>query len=688
MKLLADKPLRYEPLRYEPLQHADEIRVLEVHSALFSMERIECTLKNVRLSTNPHFEALSYTWGEGHLVRTIKINGRPTAVRLNLFHAMRRMRLVACSRTLWIDALCINQEDLEEKSVQIPLMGSIYSHASRVLVWLGDEADSSAQAMDLIREVARAKHSDFGWKPSNVFRDPSGLSKLMPFFGRQWRRRKPTRPAHMMLYFSDPRHRYEDHKSRQYQWEKAKYEIKRKAAHLLIRAAQPVMSLDDSDSCSISSRSDNTSDWKHSERLPPHGDPAWAALVRFLQRPWFSRVWVIQEVMLARKTMFCCGDYSIDSEILKDALEVLSALNFPEEAGGMLWMAVQQLFEVELDREENNGSQLLTDLLLRTAHAKATDARDKIYALYGIVQKTHGKPPLVAVDYKQPTASLYRDVARTLLTVHGDTGFLHLSRVAGTVPGLPSWVPDFSASRNLDFTLLKFIGQGGYNLKIKESERPDELIILGAERMTLQWVGMAAPDHLDDPAAQGDFVRAVKEWAAKVSSLLGRQSFRDFWRIICNPEIADVTDTDGDYNVNGNADSDANGAEEAISCASFAAAWLARIGVTDFEIPAEDSGAGVHDTDAEWFMFDALRACVSRRLCLTSTGLLCLGPSGAREGDVVATISGAPRLFALRRHEDHQSLIGDCRMEYTQEQTLFDEYDDVKPTNQEWFNFL
>jgi hypothetical protein len=92
------------------------------------------------MDTAPSYEALSYVWGTSDLSTNVYIhcNGEVTAVRSSLAGALKRLRLATSARIIWVDAICINQDDNEEKSYQVPLMGSIYSSASRVVVWLGD----------------------------------------------------------------------------------------------------------------------------------------------------------------------------------------------------------------------------------------------------------------------------------------------------------------------------------------------------------------------------------------------------------------------------------------------------------------------------------------------------------------------------------------------------------------------
>lgn len=88
------------------------------------------------------FEALSYTWGESLYDKYIEVQDH---VRIpitdNLARALRRLRHRAEPKDLWIDAICINQSDLEERSQQVAYMGEIYNRAYRVIIWLGDLPD-------------------------------------------------------------------------------------------------------------------------------------------------------------------------------------------------------------------------------------------------------------------------------------------------------------------------------------------------------------------------------------------------------------------------------------------------------------------------------------------------------------------------------------------------------------------
>lgn len=89
--------------------------------------------KNV-LQRGSEYEALSYTWGTSSN-HVITLNGQHAfPVTNNLFYALKRLKYAHTVRVLWIDAVCINQSDLQERSQQVQHMRSIYREASRVIV--------------------------------------------------------------------------------------------------------------------------------------------------------------------------------------------------------------------------------------------------------------------------------------------------------------------------------------------------------------------------------------------------------------------------------------------------------------------------------------------------------------------------------------------------------------------------
>jgi len=114
---------------------SSNIRLLQIKKGF--RNRISYTMESVPLAANPKYDALSYNWGDVRKKETISVNGKTMSITQNLNRALKAITSSGESRTLWIDQICIDQNNLEEKARQIPLMNSIYSRAENVLVWLG-----------------------------------------------------------------------------------------------------------------------------------------------------------------------------------------------------------------------------------------------------------------------------------------------------------------------------------------------------------------------------------------------------------------------------------------------------------------------------------------------------------------------------------------------------------------------
>jgi len=128
------------------------IRVLDILpvavSASNDADIIESKLRIVDLESSPKFTALSYVWGTyAREPNFIKCNDNQFKLTSNCYSALWHLRKKLGTFTIWIDAICINQDDLQEKSQQIPLMGDIYSKAEAVYVWLGDGTPQTERAM-------------------------------------------------------------------------------------------------------------------------------------------------------------------------------------------------------------------------------------------------------------------------------------------------------------------------------------------------------------------------------------------------------------------------------------------------------------------------------------------------------------------------------------------------------------
>ncbi|KAH8656698.1 heterokaryon incompatibility protein-domain-containing protein [Tricladium varicosporioides] len=139
------------------------------------------------------YEALSWCWGIDPPLYTVKIEkgGRTykKSVRKELALALKYLRLPNQTRTLWIDAICINQEDPEERNRQVQMMSRIYTRSKEVCIWLGPDDDQSKLAIDFIHgEIMELKNFDMICSDKRYTGKWQALMVLMQrdWFSRRW----------------------------------------------------------------------------------------------------------------------------------------------------------------------------------------------------------------------------------------------------------------------------------------------------------------------------------------------------------------------------------------------------------------------------------------------------------------------------------------------------------------------
>jgi hypothetical protein len=126
--------------RYRPLNTARrEIRLLVLHPGedILDLFSYSCSLIYVSMDEDPEYEALSYVWGSEANKQKILIDGRQLSVTANLAEALNHLYDSDSVRKLWVDAICINQRDIRERSHQVQNMTEIYARARNVMVWIG-----------------------------------------------------------------------------------------------------------------------------------------------------------------------------------------------------------------------------------------------------------------------------------------------------------------------------------------------------------------------------------------------------------------------------------------------------------------------------------------------------------------------------------------------------------------------
>jgi hypothetical protein len=139
---------------WHPLDHRC-IRVLELDKTHTGENGpLYGHLKAISLDRNSKFEALSYTWGNVNPPCQIICSGTSMPITKNCHDALTSLLHNSMISKIWVDAICINQSDNNEKSQQIPLMSEIYGRASTVYIWLGNSTEDSDYAFDWLAEAS------------------------------------------------------------------------------------------------------------------------------------------------------------------------------------------------------------------------------------------------------------------------------------------------------------------------------------------------------------------------------------------------------------------------------------------------------------------------------------------------------------------------------------------------------
>jgi hypothetical protein len=140
---------------YNRLENSRYIRLLEIPPRGLFRE-LRCKMIHKPLDDAPAYEAISYTWGDSTKSHQVFLNDYRLLTSANVYRILRDRSSFWRTRWVWIDFVCINQEDNEEKASQVMMMKDIYETASRVIVWLGNGPDAHLIG-NLLDEVQLAK---------------------------------------------------------------------------------------------------------------------------------------------------------------------------------------------------------------------------------------------------------------------------------------------------------------------------------------------------------------------------------------------------------------------------------------------------------------------------------------------------------------------------------------------------
>lgn len=454
LSLPSQEVIELAPYEYHRLPDK-HIRILQIHPRSLTSplspfwkdtETIHCTIKIVDLDKEPEFDALSYTWGnpitvyedeekakEGaeifSQVQEVVCDGMSLKITTNLHDTLLALRQVPSFKDvverprgeyIWIDAICINQEDIEERSAQVAIMDRIYSMAKIVIVWLGRDDTFTRTGVEVLREISKIP-------------EPIRAIPLM----KAW--------STIRLFFRE----LKEFGLRQFKEEE------------------------------------------------------WLSVYAFLERNWFRRAWILQELGLARRIVVMTGLLVMDWPTLEVSCTILALSGWDADLGTYAEKHMKGHFEpVMVDfpngevigpgprdkpfmyqREEdvkvefNTAGVVLsmsdirrglgiadrkiavlpyrkpldfTGLMDAFRRSVATDPRDKVYALCGLLPKDRheAKQEVLKIipDYNKSVEGVFIDAAWFQLQSANNLDFLGLVQDLAQcdVKNLPSWVPDLT----------------------------------------------------------------------------------------------------------------------------------------------------------------------------------------------------------------------------------------------------
>ncbi|PQE24952.1 hypothetical protein CJF32_00007294 [Rutstroemia sp. NJR-2017a WRK4] len=167
-------------------------------------------IQEFNLIDAPAYYALSYVWGQEPAIHPVVINDKTQLIQPNLYHALQRIRLPIGQLYIWVDSICINQLDDSERNAQVRQMATIYSKASSVFIWLGEEDSSSKAGLEFAFQISTTNliWTVSLWKEYGFIALAQILNR--PWFRRGWVLQEAAFSATSTIYCGD-RQIYMDH---------------------------------------------------------------------------------------------------------------------------------------------------------------------------------------------------------------------------------------------------------------------------------------------------------------------------------------------------------------------------------------------------------------------------------------------------------------------------------------------
>ncbi|KAH6985548.1 heterokaryon incompatibility protein-domain-containing protein [Ilyonectria destructans] len=377
------------------LHRSDSIRLLEL-TRPGPDDPIQGRLFQSRLDDAPEYSALSYVWGDASPSDPmLQVNNSQLRIRKSLFQALEQLLSHVTAMVVWIDQICIDQENDVEREQQVKFMSRIFIQAQRVICWLGLHENDSDYAFDLLHTLA----------PNTA--DPKDSTD----------------------------------------WEKATNKLW--TAGFL----------------------NDLSDLFDPTKVP------FFVVAALANRPWFSRLWIVQEVALASELEFRCGGSTIRGTTFFTAMQALSSIVHDPPMPWLLKPFRHSIRLGQLRAQVKAGMPCSFPHLAQTLSTWGCKrSHDRLNALFGLVSRNNPVHTWFLPTYSITSPELYLKFAKGYIQQKGNLDILHfagcgdveahsLSKAYDTIilePGppaddVPSWVPDWRV-QSRPITLLPYPG--------------------------------------------------------------------------------------------------------------------------------------------------------------------------------------------------------------------------------------
>lgn len=445
----------FEPYNYETcrLTSTSSIRLATLRSRNFS-EEITCELQAIEIDAASPYVAVSYVWGSVEDLATIDVFDTSCIGSLevprNLLAFLKRMQAPKKSTRFWIDSICINQSNTEERNEQVKKMGRIYRSACSVAIWLG-EPQSDVELDNAIECMKTINRSKSKWQPL--------LDELYATSGHYPK-------------FSD-------------------------SFDSIVSISRP-----------------GADETHRMAGLPLLDSPEFVAMEALFNHEWCTRAWTWQESWVAKRRVFFSGKWSWTDNLVKCALLAIKKLNLLNRNGRYLkTVSKMQVMISGLDTwtktEATSRHYLdLFEILQVRRGSQCTYPSDVLYSLLGASQNCSD----IEVDYRIPFEETFAKATFQFILQTG-LEVLATGEDRAETSSLPSWVPDWrnkESSRGISdgrFGHVRYRASGTSKISVSLSTDARELHVSG---ITFDRISMSRNIGALDPKWEEDMSRRVE----------------------------------------------------------------------------------------------------------------------------------------------------------------------------------